>query len=89
MNDTIYKSTVEQKLRTLEAIWQLLANRLLDDTRAGESDESSPLSKNDVTQHRKARRYSTGRWIREYRDEQPAHFIETRQGGRSFRHLHE
>jgi hypothetical protein len=43
VNDEVDHPVVAQELRALEAVWQLLADRLLDDARAREADERAGL----------------------------------------------
>ena len=51
MNDSIEKSVLEEKFTSLEALGQLLANRLLDNTRSGEADQGSGFSDVQIAQH--------------------------------------
>ena len=45
-------AVVEQELRGLEALWELLADRLLDHLRAGEADVAARLGDEQVAERR-------------------------------------
>src|SRR5512139_2007568 len=52
VDDGVDHAVLQQKLRALETFGQLLSNRLLDDTRSGESYQGSRLSEIEIAQHR-------------------------------------
>jgi len=88
MNHHVDHAMLVQILGALEAFGQLLADRVLDDTLAGESDQGPRLSDVNVTQHRVARRDATRRGISQDNDiRQTSRFQSTGHHGCS-RHLH-
>src|SRR5262249_49113662 len=54
IDDQIHEAVLEQELASLESFWQLLADRLLDDARAGEPDERARFSDVEIAEHREA-----------------------------------
>ena len=52
------------ELGSLEALRELLTDRLLDDTRTRKSNQRSRLCQDDIAQGRKACRYAAGGRIR-------------------------
>src|SRR5437868_1335778 len=55
VDDHVDRALLEEELRALEAFGQRLAHRLLDDARAGESDERAGLGDDDIADEREAR----------------------------------
>ena len=45
----LHETVLQEKLRALKPFWQLLVDRLPDHARAGESDQSLGLRKNDIS----------------------------------------
>src|SRR3954447_19333634 len=72
VDDHIDHAVFEQKLTSLKALWQFLADRLLDHTGPGKTDQSLWLSKNNVSKHGKTGRDAAGGWIGENRDKREA-----------------
>ena len=68
IDDEVEHAVLEQELAALKAFGQLLANRLLDDARAGEADERARLGDVQIAEHREARRDAAGRRIGQDRD---------------------
>ena len=63
---------LEQELRALEALGQLLADRLLDDARPGEADEGARLGHVQVAEHGEGRGDAAGGGVGEQADEREA-----------------
>ena len=63
-HDLIHKTVCQLELGSLEALRELLADRLLDDTRTRKSNQRSRLCQDDIAQGRKACRYAAGGRIR-------------------------
>jgi hypothetical protein len=53
----------EQELASLKSFRQLLPDRLLDDARAGESNQRARLGNVHVTEHREAGGHAAGRRV--------------------------
>ena len=73
---------LEQELAALESFGQLLADRLLDDARAGEADQRLRLGDVEIAEHREARRHAAGRRIGEHGDVGQPRPIEPRRARR-------
>ena len=56
--DEINKAVLQKELRTLEALRQLFADGLFNDTRTGKTDHCTRLRHDDVAVHGKARRHA-------------------------------
>ena len=69
----------EQELRSLEALWQGLADGLLDDPRPGETDQGPRLGDIEVSEHRVARGDTASGWIGQHRDEGHSDLGEARE----------
>ena len=89
IDDDVEHAVLEQELAALEALGQLLPDRLLDDARAGEADERLRLGDVEVAQHREARGHAAGRRIGQDRDVGQPRAIEARERGADLRHLHQ
>ena len=89
IDDDVEHAVLEQKLAALESFGQRLADGLLDDARAGESDEGFRLGDVDVAEHREARRDAAGRRIGQDRDVGELRAIQTGQAGADLGHLHQ
>src|SRR6185295_11869325 len=63
--------------------------RLFDHARSGKADQGIRLSKHDIADHRKTRRYPAHGRVREYRNERQLFGRELGQRGAGFRHLHQ
>src|SRR5688572_11467865 len=68
VNDGIEHPVVEQELGGLKTLRKVLTQRLLDHTRARESDDRTGLGEDRVAEHREARADATSRRISENRD---------------------
>ena len=85
----INKSVLYKKFCSLETLWQFLANRLLDHTRSRKTDQCPRFRKNNVSQHRKTCRHSTGRRLSQNTDiKKPCFTVAFKCRGR-FCHLHQ
>ena len=89
MHDLIEHSVVEQELRRLESLGQILSERLLDDARPGEADHRARLGEDRVAEHGVARAHAARRRIREDGDVRNAALGELREHGAHLRHLHQ
>src|SRR5262245_44218050 len=89
MYDAVEHAVIEQELRRLESFRQILAERLLDDARAGETDHRTRLRENRVAEHGVARAHATSCGIRQDRDIRNATLGELRENSGDLRHLHE
>ena len=63
LHNGVQHAVLQEKLATLKALGQLLADGLFNHTGPGESDQCSRFGDVDITQHRKAGRDSPGRRI--------------------------
>ena len=88
-HNLIYKSMLQKKFCSLEALRKLLTNSLLNDTGSCKSNQSSWLRQNNISQHGKACRYSSCCRIRQHADKQLSCFMMTFQSRRGLGHLHQ
>ena len=89
VHDLINEAMLQQKLCSLESLRQLLADRLLNDTRTCKSDQRIRLCQNDIAQHRKACCHTTGCRVCQYADKKLACLMVFFQRCGGFRHLHQ
>ena len=89
IDDEIDHPFFEQELASLESLGQLLADRLLDDARAGEPDLRLRFGDVEVAQHRETRRHAAGGRIGQDRDVRQARSIQPRERAADLRHLHQ
>ena len=89
IDDEVEHAMLEQKLAALKSLGQLLANRLLDDARAGKADERAGLGNVQIAEHREARGDAARGRIRQNRDVGNVLLIEPRERRADFRHLHQ
>src|SRR6266571_1580223 len=89
VDDHIDCALLEQELRTLKALGELLAHGLLDDARPGETDERTRFGNHDITDHGEACRHPAHGRVGENRDERELARSELCQGGGGLGHLHE
>ena len=68
MDNVVHKALLQEELRPLEALGQLLADGLLDHPGAGEPDEGPGLGQNDIPQHSEAGRHAARSGIGENGD---------------------
>ena len=80
---------LEQEFGALEALGQLLTDRLLDHTRASKADQSAGFCKDHVAQHRVARRDAAGGRVGQNRNVGEPRLFQQSQAGRRFGHLHQ
>ena len=88
-HDPVNETVVEQELRSLESLRQLLPDRLLDDSRPGKPDQRLWLRQDNISQHRKACRHTARRRIRKDRNIELSCIAVLLQGSRGLCHLHE
>ena len=89
IDDEVEHPVLEEKLTALKSLGQLLANRLLDDARAGEANQRSRLRDVQIAEHREARRHASRGRVGQDRDVRKVLLIEPRQRRADFRHLHQ
>src|SRR6186713_2729370 len=86
IDNRVDHTVVQQKLRSLEILWQFLSNGLLDNARAGKTDERLRLSENHVAKHREACRDAAGGWVSQDRNKRQTRFIQRSQRRGDLRH---
>ena len=89
MHHHVDHAVVAQIFRPLKTFRQLLADRLLDDARAGEADQRAGLGDVHVAQHRIRGGDAAGRRIGEHDDVGLARLVQVLHGDGGARHLHE
>ena len=85
----IHKTMLHKKLRSLKSLRKLLTDRLLDHARSGKTDQRSWFCQDNISQHCKACRHTTGRRFCQDRYIQKSGFTVTLQCCRSLCHLHQ
>ncbi len=88
-HDLIDHAVLEEIFGALEALGQRLADRFLDDPRAGEPDDRAGLGQDDVAEHRERRRHAAGRRIGQHDDVGQPRFLDHVGGDDRARHLHQ
>src|SRR5438045_4978020 len=87
--DDVEHAVLEEEFSGLKAVWQLLADRLLDDLRPGETDVAARLCDQDVSERcERGADAAVGR-VGEERDEEDAGLAQPRDRLARLRHLHE
>src|ERR1035438_4476681 len=89
MDHGVEEAFFEEELGALETFRKFLADGLLDDAGACEADEGSGFGDVEVTQHGEAGGDAAGGGISEDADLGHLCFVELREGGGDFGHLHE
>ena len=89
VHDHVDHAVLEQIFGALEALRQLLADRLLDDARAGEADQRARLGDVDVAEHGVGGGDAAGRRIGEDDDVGKAGLLHHLHGDRGARQLHQ
>ena len=79
----------EQEFAALKTFRQFLPNRLLDDARPGKSDQRAWFRDIEIAEHGETGGNAAGGRIRQQGNERQLGVIESRQGGRDFRQLHQ
>src|SRR5210317_726698 len=87
IHDHVDCTVIQQKLAALKPFGQALANRLLDDTRPGKSNQCTRFPDIDVAKHRQAGGYSAGCGVRQHRYVGNAPGAKIRERSRRFGHL--
>ena len=80
VHDHVQHAVLEQELRALEALGQLLADRLLDDARPGEADQGAGLRHVQVAEHRERGGDAAGGGIGQQADEGQPRLVEAARG---------
>src|SRR5690606_21165675 len=88
-DDVVEHAVLEQELRALEPLGELLADGLLDDARPGEADERARLGEVHVAEESEARRHAAGGRVPEHRDERDRQLAEPPELAHGLGHLHE
>ena len=88
-HDLIDHAVLKQVFGALEPLGQRLADRFLDDARAGETDDRAGLGENDVAEHRERGRHAAGRRIGQHDDVGQPRFLDHVGGEDRARHLHQ
>ena len=89
MHDHVDHAVGEEVLRALEALRQLLADRLLDDARSGKADERTRLRNLDIAEHGIGRGDAARRRIRQHDDVGQTCLAQLLDRNGRPRHLHE
>jgi len=82
-------AVLDKEFAALETRRQLLADRLLDHTGSGETDQGAGLGDVQIAKHGKAGCDAAGRRVREDADVGKFGVVEFTQSGRDLRHLHQ
>src|SRR3990172_5276082 len=88
VEDHVDCAMFQQKFAALEAFGKCLPDGLLDHPRTGKSYKLVRFGHIYITDGCQTCRYSSGSWIREYRDIGDTHLAHIAQGGAGFGHLH-
>src|SRR2546423_921203 len=89
MHNRVEHSMIEEELRRLKAVGQVLPKGLFDDAWSGEPDHRAGLGEDSITKHGVTRAHASGRGIRENGDVRNATLGKHGEDGRHFRHLHQ
>ena len=89
LHNAIQKTMLKQEFRLLKTGRQLLTDGLLDHTGTCKANQCTRFCQNDVTQHSKAGRHTSGRRIRQHTDIKKAGIAVTADGCGGLGHLHE
>src|SRR5712664_394796 len=89
VNDGVEKTVFEQEFGALKAFGEFLADGLLDDARAGETDERAGFADVEVAEHGEAGGDDDGGGIGEHRDVGELFVVEPGERGGNFGELHE
>src|SRR6266498_4229383 len=66
IDDGVHHAVLQEKLRSLKIFWQLLPDRLFNDSWAGETNQGFGLRQDQIAEHCKTRGHATGGWIGQY-----------------------
>src|SRR3989441_3772785 len=88
-DDGIEKAVLQQELGGLKTLGQLLANGLLDDARAGETDQRAGLGDVQITQHGVAGGHAAGGGVGEHGYVRHARLVQAGQRRRNLGELHQ
>src|SRR5712664_3072247 len=88
VDDSVEETVFEQEFGALKAFGEFLANGLLDDARAGESNERAGLANVEVSEHREAGGNAAGGGIGEHGNVGQFFLIQARKGRGNFGKLH-
>src|SRR5580704_6784882 len=88
-DDGVEETVLEEKFCGLKAFGQFLTDGLLDDARAGETDQRAGLGDIQVTEHRVAGGDAAGGGIGQYGNERELGFVQAAERRGNFRELHQ
>ncbi len=88
-HDEVEEAVLEQELAALEPFGKALADRLLDDARAGEADQRAGLGDVEVAEHGEAGGDAAGGRVGEHRDVGHAGVAQAGERRRDLGHLHQ
>src|SRR5437660_12287530 len=88
VDDGVEETVFEQEFGALKAFGEFLANGLLDDARAGESNERPGLANVEISEHREADGNAAGGGIGKDGNVRQSFLIHTRKGRANFAELH-
>src|SRR5260370_29456476 len=89
VDDGVEEAVLKQEFGALKAFGEFLANGLLDDARAGETDERAGLANVEVAEHGEAGGNATSGGIGEHGNVGQFFVVEAREGRGNFGELHE
>jgi len=89
MHHHVDHAMVVEILGALEAVGKLLANGLLDDTRASEANQRAGFGDVNVAEHGVRSGDATGRWVSEHHDVRESRLAQLLHSDRGARHLHQ
>src|SRR5229473_1599811 len=89
MDDGVEETVFEEEFGALETFGEFLADGLLDDARAGETDERAGFADVEVAEHGEAGGDTAGGGIGKHGDVGELFVVEAGEGGGNFGELHE
>src|SRR5258708_39216163 len=89
VDDGVEEAVLKQEFGALKAFGEFLANGLLDDARAGETDERAGLANIEVAEHGETGGNATSGGIGEHGNVGQFFVVEAREGRGNFGELHE
>src|SRR5882757_11428852 len=89
VDDGVEESVFEQEFGALKSFGKFLANGLLDDARAGESNERAGFANVEVAKHGEAGRDTAGGGVGEHGNVGKFFVVQACEGGGDFGKLHE
>src|SRR6266436_4793225 len=89
MDNGVEEAVFKQEFGALKTFGEFLANGLLDDARAGETDKRSGFANIEVAEHGEAGRDAAGGGVGEHGNVGQLFVVKTRECGGNFGKLHE